>query len=87
MSEPAHPVQELVRANESAAINGTLAGDENIRQIFAPDQTVMEIAMAAVLIAAKIIRFGFVIHRLILRRAEDSRAGVNEQMDVALEVN
>ena len=83
----AHAIQDTVRAHETAAVDGAVAGDENIRQIFAPNQTVVKIAMAAVLKTAECVRLRFVIGVHVLRRTENGRAGVNKQMNVALQMN
>ena len=48
--EADHLVEQLVGANQPAAVDGAVAGDENIRQVFAPDEAVVKITMSAVLI-------------------------------------
>ena len=86
-AKSAHLVENLVRAHEAAAVDRAVAGDENIRKVFAPDEAVVEITMSAVLIAAECVRLRLVINIHVLRRAENGRASVNEQMDVALQMN
>ena len=76
-----------VAARKRAAIDHAVAADENVGEIFAPDQAVMKIGVAAVLISGAGKRLGLVVGVHRLRRAEDHRTGVNEQMDVALQTN
>ena len=87
MIEADHLIENLVSANQTATVDRAVAADENVRQIFAPNQAVMKIAMSAVLITTKRIWLGLVIKIHVLRRAQNRCARVNQQMDVALEMN
>src|SRR6185312_6688390 len=82
----AHVIEHVVFADEAAAADGAVAGDENIGEILAPDEAVVKIAMPAVLVAAEGIGFGFIVGVEILRCAENGRAGIDLQVDVAFEV-
>ena len=84
----AHLVKYSVPANQLNAADHAVAGDENVREIFAPDEAVVKITMAAVLIRiVRRPRLGEIIGLEILRCGQDRRARVNNQMDVALEMN
>ena len=82
-----HFIQQFVAALEVAAVDPAVACDENIREIFAPDQTVVKIAMASVLIRIVRPRLGEIVGVHGLRCAEYGRARVNEEMNVALEMD
>src|ERR1035438_4198249 len=72
---------------QSAAGDDALAGDGKIREILTPNEAVVEISVAGILIRLAGKRFRRVVSVEILRRAKNCRAGVNQQMEVALEVN
>jgi len=64
-----------------------MTGDEYIRKIFPPNQTVVKIAVPAILISGSYKWFSLIICIHFLRCAENCRSRVKEQMDVALEMD
>ena len=72
---------------QSAAVDCALAGDGKVREILTPNEAVVKISVAGILIRLAGKRFRRVVSVEILRRAKNRRARVNQQMEVALEVN
>src|ERR1051326_2420559 len=60
-SKTTHPIQHPVVAHEAATVDHPRSRDRNIRQVLAPDQTVMEISVTAVLIRGPFPGLGQVV--------------------------
>ena len=87
IDETVHTIFNSVAGHESAAVDHAVAGDEDIGEVFAPNQAVVKISVAAVLKrrAGKI--FLRVVSLHFLRRAEDDRSGIDVQVDVVGETD
>src|ERR1019366_4520229 len=83
----AHLVEDFGIPLQPAAVDHAVAGDENIGEVFAPDEAVVKITMSAILVGDARKRLGFVVGVQFLRCAKNCRAGVNQQMNVAFQVN
>lgn len=87
MIEPNHVIEDFGIPDQAATVDHALAGDGYIRQILAPDEAIMEKGMTAVLVAPQRVGFGLVIGIHSLRSAENRRASIDEEMNIAFEMN
>src|SRR6185369_9821496 len=79
---PAHAILMAVALDESITADHAWTGNENVREVLAPDQTVVEISVAAILIRGAFPRFCFVVGIQVLRRGDDESAGVEKKVQV-----
>src|SRR5208282_3595755 len=85
--ETVHAIFNPVASHESAAVDHAVAGDEYIGEIFAPDQAVVKISVAPILIRRTGKIFLRVVSFHFLRRAQDDCSGGDVQVDVVGETD
>ena len=84
----------LLRARLSTSAHETFPPDHsrsknrNVRQVLAPNQTVMPVGMTEILIGVPLVWFRRIVPRFLRRiGCDDRRALIEIQRDVALQVN
>src|ERR1035441_670345 len=77
----------FVLLHEPAAFDHARTGDRHIGEALAPNEAVMEISVATVLIGGALERLRPVVSVQALRRAEDHRAGIQEEVEVVRQVD
>ncbi len=80
-------IEASIHADHIAAVDHALAGDGDIREVFAPDEAVVKVSVARILIGGAFEFFGVVVGVRIERRSKDSATGIQMEVDIALHVD